>query len=334
MQTDFLPELKHLGFTARIKRLNEKIVASTVEHYAAQNIGIEPNWHVVFLLLKQKETLSVTEMARILGFSHPAIIKITRKMGGAGYLKTEKDPNDARRTLISLSKKGQAALPDLETEWNRIQEVLQEVVDDTFLEKLEDLEQQLQKRSFKECYEFRFGQKKELSKFVIRNAKPSEFHEIGRLMVEVYSGLKGFPKADEQPAYYEKLANIGDFTKSPETELLIAVSEGGTIFGGVLYFGDMQYYGSGGAAPLEKNASGFRLLAVSPSARGMGIGKVLSEACIKKAKKKGHRQVIIHTTEYMKLAWGMYERLGFKRSKELDFKQVDLQVYGFRLNLD
>ncbi len=333
METDFLPKLKHLGFTSRIKRLNEKIVASTVEHYASQNIGIEPNWHVVFLLLKQKEVLTVTEMAHMLGFSHPAIIKITRKIRDAGYLKSQKDPNDARRTLISLSKKGQAALPDLETEWNRILEILQEIVDDTFLEKLSDLEQNLQKRSFKERYESRFGGTNKSPKYVIRNAKPSEFHEIGQLMVDVYSGLKGFPKADEQPAYYEKLANIGDFTKNPEAELLIAISPDKTILGGVLYFGDMQYYGSGGTAPLEKNASGFRLLAVSPLARGMGVGKALSEACIARAREKGHVQIIIHTTAYMKLAWGMYERLGFKKSEDLDFKQVDLQVYGFRLNL-
>lgn len=334
METDFLPKLKHLGFTARIKRLNEKIVASTVEHYASQNIGIEPNWHVVFLLLKQKEVLTVTEIARILGFSHPAIIKITRKMRDAGYLKTKKDPNDARRTLISLSPQGEDALPELEAEWYRIQEVLQEVVDETFLKKLYDLEQHLQKKSFRERYESRFGANKDEVKFKIRNAKPSEFQEIGQLMVDVYGGLEGFPKADEQPAYYEKLVNIGDFTKNPETELLIAISSDGKILGGVLYFGDMQYYGSGGTAPLEKNASGFRLLAVSTLARGMGVGKALSEACIKKARGKGHQQVIIHTTQYMKLAWGMYERLGFKRSEDLDFKQVHLQVYGFRLNVD
>ena len=29
-------------------------------------------------------------------------------------------------------------------------------------------------------------------------------------MIEVYSGLEGFPKADEQPAYYQTLANIGE----------------------------------------------------------------------------------------------------------------------------
>ena len=52
---------------------------------------------------------------------------------------------------------------------------------------------------------------------IVRNAKPEEFEEIGKLMVQVYSQLEGFPKQDEQPAYYKMLANIGELTKKPET---------------------------------------------------------------------------------------------------------------------
>ncbi|WP_420602193.1 GNAT family N-acetyltransferase [Flagellimonas sp.] len=332
MDQDFLPTLKHLGFTARIKRLNEKIVSSTVEHYTNLNLDIEPNWHVIFLLLKQKGKLTVTEIASTLGFSHPAMIKITRKMKDKGYLESHKDAKDGRRTYIQISKKGKKAFPLFEEEWYRIQEVLQEFVTDDFLEKFDQLEAQLQKQSFKERYNTRFKQK-DSEAFTIRNAKPSEFKKIGQLMVSVYSGLKGFPKADEQPTYYSSLANIGDFTKKPNTELLIAIAPDQKIFGAVLFFSDMQYYGSGGTATLEKDASGFRLLAVDSAARGLGVGKALSKVCIEKARQNKHKNVVIHTTEFMKVAWKMYERLGFKRAKDLDFKQVNLQVYGFRLKL-
>jgi ribosomal protein S18 acetylase RimI-like enzyme len=80
-------------------------------------------------------------------------------------------------------------------------------------------------------------------------------------------------------------------------------------------------------------ASGFRLLAVSPSARGKGIGKLLTEACISKAITDGNSQLIIHTTMAMQTAWKMYEHRGFKRSEDLDFMQGTLAVYGFRLLL-
>jgi len=169
--------------------------------------------------------------------------------------------------------------------------------------------------------------------YKIRNAKPNEFEEIGKLMVKVYSQLEGFPNESEQPDYYNMLANIGELTKKPNTELLVAVSSGGKIGGAVVYFSDMKFYGSGGTATKEQNASGFRLLAVDPSARGQGIGKLLSIECIRKAKEHQNSQVVIHTTKAMQVAWKMYENLGFKRSKDLDFMQEKLPVFGFRLIL-
>jgi len=169
--------------------------------------------------------------------------------------------------------------------------------------------------------------------YMIRNAKPEEFDAVGKLMINVYSQLDGFPKQDEQPAYYNMLANIGELAGKPETELLVAVSAKGTIAGAVVHFNDMQFYGSGGTATSEKNAAGFRLLAVDQRWRGKGIGKLLTKACIQKAKDKNLSQVIIHSTKAMQTAWKMYEGMGFRRSEDLDFMQGELPVFGFRLYL-
>lgn len=170
--------------------------------------------------------------------------------------------------------------------------------------------------------------------YTVRNAKPDEFEEIGKLMVKVYSQLAGFPKEAEQPEYYKMLANIGELTKQPATQLLVAVSaDDDRLAGGVVYFSDMKYYGSGGTATEEENAAGFRLLAVDPLIRGKGIGKLLVVECIKKAENEKLLQVIIHTTMAMQVAWKMYENLGFERSEDLDFMQGKLPVFGFRLFL-
>ncbi|MDR5589904.1 GNAT family N-acetyltransferase [Christiangramia sp. SM2212] len=163
----------------------------------------------------------------------------------------------------------------------------------------------------------------------IRTAKPSEFKNIGKLMVKVYSNLAGFPSESEQPEYYKLLLNIGDLTKLERTELLVAISEKNEVMGAVVYFSDMGVYGSGGSATQEKNSSGFRLLAVDPKFRSKGVGRKLSLACIEKAKKDGNSQLIIHSTEFMKIAWRMYENIGFQRAEDLDFMQEKLPVYGF-----
>lgn len=171
------------------------------------------------------------------------------------------------------------------------------------------------------------------SNHIVQEAEPDQFSIIGKLMVEVYSNLEGFPSKIEQPEYYQLLANIGSLTENTKTRLLVAISPDGKIDGAVVYFGDMKYYGSGGIATLEKDAAGFRLLAVDPAARGLGLGKLLTDACIQLAKDENQIQMIIHTTKAMQIAWKMYESLGFRRSEDLDFMQESLPVFGFRLSL-
>ena len=167
----------------------------------------------------------------------------------------------------------------------------------------------------------------------IRQAQPHEFAPLGRLLVDVYAQLDGFPKPEEQPRYYELLANIGDFTLKPQAQLLVATDAQGVLLGGVVYFADMAHYGSGGAATRLAATSGIRLLGVAAHARGKGVGRALTEACIQRAREHGHARVVLHTTEAMRVAWDMYERLGFQRAPELDFMQGQLPVFGFSLPL-
>lgn len=129
-------------------------------------------------------------------------------------------------------------------------------------------------------------------------------------MVEVYSSLEGFPTPEEQPRYYELLTNIGRFTEKKDARVLVALTPGNELVGGIVYFGDMAEYGSGGTATAEKNASGIRLLGIAPKFQGLGAGKALTLACVQSAREKGHAQVILHTTQAMQVAWQMYERFG------------------------
>lgn len=167
----------------------------------------------------------------------------------------------------------------------------------------------------------------------IREALPSEHVELGQLMVDVYSQLEGFPDPEEIPQYYHVLRNVGDFTQHPKTRLFVAVSKTGKVDGGLVYFGDMRYYGAGGDATTSQNAAAFRLLAVDPKTRGKGLGKLLIELCISQARKDGFNYLVIHSTKSMMTAWKMYERMGFVRFPEIDFEQAGVQVFGFRYRL-
>ncbi|MEQ6125344.1 GNAT family N-acetyltransferase [Pseudotenacibaculum sp. MALMAid0570] len=167
----------------------------------------------------------------------------------------------------------------------------------------------------------------------VREATSEEFDELGSLMVEVYSQLEGFPGPDEIPDYYDSLKNVGDFTKNPKTKLIVAVSNNGKIDGGLVYFGDMRYYGAGEESTLKQQAAAFRLLAVDPKTRGKGLGKLLVEFCFDLARKQEFKSLMIHSTKYMMVAWKMYERMGFERFPEIDFEKNEVKVYGFQYKL-
>jgi GNAT superfamily N-acetyltransferase len=167
----------------------------------------------------------------------------------------------------------------------------------------------------------------------IRDIQPHEHEPLGKLVVQAYSQLQGFPQQAEQPRYYAMLAQIGAFTLRRAARVLVAASDEGELWGGVVYFGDMSEYGSGGSATLETNASGIRLLGVAPHVQGRGVGRALSMYCINLAREKGHRCVVLHTTQPMRAAWALYESLGFRRAVDLDFLQESLPVFGFRLEL-
>lgn len=167
----------------------------------------------------------------------------------------------------------------------------------------------------------------------IREAQANELEAVGHLMIDVYSQLEGFPSPEEMPDYYEMLANVGERIEQADTKIFAAFSSTNELLGAVVYFGNMKDYASGGPDIEIDKASGIRLLAVGNNARGLGVGKSLTQVCIQEAKDNGHSQVILHSTKVMNVAWAMYEKMGFKRFEQLDFELHGFSIFGFRLDI-
>jgi len=167
----------------------------------------------------------------------------------------------------------------------------------------------------------------------IRRARPGEYPALGTLTVEAYASLPGMPTVAEQPEYYALLRDVAKRASKPSLRVFAAIDASGQVLGSIDFIGDMGDYGSGGIASTITDAAGIRLLAVSPASRGRGTGRRLTQFCIDYAREMGRRRVILHSTKAMQTAWAMYERLGFERVPELDFKQGQLEVFGFALSL-
>jgi ribosomal protein S18 acetylase RimI-like enzyme len=60
-----------------------------------------------------------------------------------------------------------------------------------------------------------------------------------------------------------------------------------------------------------------RMLVVEPSHRGLGIGRALTEECIRRAVRDGPPLIALHTSSIMSVALALYERMGFRREREI-----------------
>ncbi|HTI53723.1 MAG TPA: GNAT family N-acetyltransferase [Verrucomicrobiae bacterium] len=116
---------------------------------------------------------------------------------------------------------------------------------------------------------------------------------------------------------------------------LIVAEAAGAVVGSVL----LQPAGSvmtepGGGTERRLAEPELRLLAVGPAGRGRGVGRRLMDECICRSRAAGAPTLTLHTTDMMRVAMGLYERMGFARAVELDFTPAPgVVVKGYRLAL-
>ena len=81
--------------------------------------------------------------------------------------------------------------------------------------------------------------------------------------------------------------------------------------------------------------SKLRLLVLHPKARGLGLGRRLTQACIAFARKKGYRKMVLWTQSHLAAARAIYEAEGFKlKSTEKHFsfgKRLTAEVWELKL---
>jgi GNAT superfamily N-acetyltransferase len=164
---------------------------------------------------------------------------------------------------------------------------------------------------------------------VVRDARADERETIRALTMRAYSEYAMLMTAEGWAGLYESLRLALD-TQLPAHRLVAELD--GRIVGGVMLFPPAvdAYAGMAGAAAHPE----LRLLAVSPSARGFGVGEALVAACVRRALEDGARAITLHTSASMHSAIRLYERLGFTREPELDFQPPGTErVEGYRLML-
>lgn len=153
----------------------------------------------------------------------------------------------------------------------------------------------------------------------VRSARKSERERIRSLLAAAYGQ---YETAIPQENWTRYLADIVDLEGRAEISELLVAEHDGRVMGCVSYYPpglEVSYPSESFSEPWPREWSAIRLLAVDPSARGRGIGKLLTEACLARARADGAPAVGLHTTSFMRVAQAMYERMGFVRAPAYDF---------------
>lgn len=154
----------------------------------------------------------------------------------------------------------------------------------------------------------------------VREARPEDLDEAAAVMVEAYQEYRQHVPPALWEDYARDIRNVQG--RLGRSRLLVAVEEG-RILGAVTYY------------PRDDTGSaGIRLLAVHPTARGKGYGRLLMQHCLYRARAEGAQAIGLHTTPMMAVAQAMYERMGFLREPEQDMQVTpELTVMAYRLEL-
>jgi ribosomal protein S18 acetylase RimI-like enzyme len=127
-------------------------------------------------------------------------------------------------------------------------------------------------------------------------------------------------------AFASRIANMAALAASGE--VIVARVEG-QVAGAVTYVGP----GKEKAPFFEAEWPVLRMLVVGPHFRGRGIGRALTEECIKRAARDGAPVIALHTSRIMKVALSMYERMGFRFARQAPMIcGVPYGVYVLRLS--
>jgi ribosomal protein S18 acetylase RimI-like enzyme len=107
-------------------------------------------------------------------------------------------------------------------------------------------------------------------------------------------------------------ANIGRMAALAEHAELIVADADHDIVGAVAYVAP----GRPRSALFEREWPLIRMLVVTPGARGRGIGRALTEECIRRAERDRAPLIALHTTPIMTVALPLYRRMGFTLLRE------------------
>ena len=159
-----------------------------------------------------------------------------------------------------------------------------------------------------------------------RKANLSDLEQLKSLGIESYTEFSKVltrTNWDKMNSFLENDENLASLIKKST----VFVCEKDLSIIGMIYL-----VPSGNPTELfQENWSYIRFLGVNTKFRGSGIGKKLTDLCIGYAKETKQKFISLHTSEFMDSARAIYEKIGFEKTKEIEYLGKRYWIYLYEL---
>lgn len=126
----FYASLGYLVFGSRLRRLSEYFLMEVNKVYEQSGIAFDASWFPVFYILSRQQNIPLIDIAEQLEVSHSAVSQLITGLKKKGLVKTAPCPDDGRRQLVMLSKKGEELLQQVQPVWVAITEAMKELTEE------------------------------------------------------------------------------------------------------------------------------------------------------------------------------------------------------------
>lgn len=294
---DFYNNTGKMAIGSRLRRLSEQLTDQAAKVYALYDVDLQPKWFPVFYVLSSGSEKSITQIAQEIGHSHPSVSNIVKEMIKQNVAKKGSKNNDGRENNVMLSENGLKINERIQAQYLDVNAAIENVISEThndIWKAIEEWEYLLEKKNLLE--RVREERKLRESKNVeIVDYKPqyrTAFKQLNEEWITTW-----FTIEDTDRKYLDH----------PEENIL---NKGGHIF-----FALYKGVPVGTCALVEMDEQTFELskMAVAPEAKGKGIGLMLGNTAIERARQAGYKKLYLESNTILKPAINLYHKLGFQK---------------------
>jgi DNA-binding MarR family transcriptional regulator/N-acetylglutamate synthase-like GNAT family acetyltransferase len=294
---DFYSRTGKMALGSRLRRLSERLAEDAAKIYALYNVALDPKWFPVFYVLSKQESASITEIAQMIGHSHPSVSQIVKEMGKRGLITTEKASQDARISVVKLSDSGRQLIPRIEKQYIDVTQAIEALLSETqhdLWSAIEEVEFLLNHQGIFERVQAARKERERQSVEIVDYAPKfhDDFKRLNYAWIEQYFQLEN--------ADHQSLDHPDEKILQPGGHIYMALSDGEAV-------------GTCALIKIDDDTYELAKMTVAETARGKGIGWLLGQAAINKARELGATKILLESNTVLEPAINLYKKLGFQR---------------------